>query len=55
MKLIEKLKGAHEHQFVAYKNAWARTVNNTQFLSGLDNDYNGFYTANAMTYIAIGY
>lgn len=36
-------------------NAWAKSVNKTQFISGLDNDYNGFYTANAMTYVAIGY
>ena len=115
MKLIEKLKGAHERPYVAYKvvgyyssyqeakealnnvhtlddvyrswlelhsldvsphtmkgyecayhhvsstieqyktNAWAKSVNKTQFISGLDNDYNGFYTTNAMTYVAIGY
>lgn len=36
-------------------NAWAKSVNKTQFISGLDNDYNGFYTTNAMTYVAIGY
>ena len=35
--------------------AWAKSVNKTQFISGLDNDYNGFYTTNAMTYVAIGY
>ena len=36
-------------------NAWAKSVNKTQFISGLDNDYNGYYTSNAMTYVAIGY
>ena len=36
-------------------NAWAKSVNKTQFISGLDNDYNGFYTTNAMTYVAIGF
>lgn len=36
-------------------NAWVKAANKTQFISGLDNDYNGFYTSNAMTYVAIGY
>lgn len=35
--------------------AWAKSVNKTQFISGLDNDYNGYYASNAMTYVAIGY
>lgn len=35
--------------------AWAKSVNKTQFISGLNNDYNGYYASNAMTYVAIGY
>jgi len=34
--------------------AWAKSVNKTQFISGLNNDYNGYYASNAMTYVAIG-
>ena len=35
--------------------AWAKSVNKTQFISGLNNDYNGYYASNAMTYVAIGH
>ena len=35
--------------------AWTKSVNKTQFISGLNNDYNGYYASNAMTYVAIGH
>ena len=35
-------------------NAWARAINLTKFISGIDNDYNGYYASNSIRYIALG-
>ena len=35
-------------------NAWARAINLTKFISGIDNDYNGYYASNSICYIALG-
>ena len=35
-------------------NAWARAINQTKFIAGIDNDYNGFYDSNSIRYIAYG-
>lgn len=34
--------------------SWARPVNKTQFLAGIDNDYYGNFPEDALSYIAIG-
>lgn len=35
-------------------NAWARAINLTKFIAGIDNDYNGYYASNSIRYIALG-
>ena len=35
-------------------NAWARAINQTKFIAGIDNDYTGYYTSNSIRYIAFG-
>ena len=35
-------------------NAWGRAINQTKFIAGIDNDYNGFYSSNSIRYIAFG-
>lgn len=35
-------------------NAWARAINLTKFIAGIDNDYTGYYDSNSIRYIAFG-
>lgn len=32
-------------------NAWARAINQTKFIAGIDNDYTGHYDSNSIRYI----